>query len=136
MLVNTNLTPLRKAIKDAYRYARTGDSRVTKAVGDYLTLGKDIPMATTMYKTEEMYEAKRHFNILLDTGRIKDEEEYNKQWRNMLKIIGDQEAVPENAEAEKDFYTTFGKQYPKNLKKKMAIITEQMKEMFKKIDEE
>lgn len=93
-------------------------------------------MAATMYKADEMYEARRHFNVQLSSNMIKSLDEYNQKWKSMLRTVSEQEVVDANLDAEVDFYKSFKKMYPKTLKKRMKIITQQIKVMLAKIDEE
>jgi len=136
MLINTTQNPVKEAVIKAYSYARAGNPEVTKAVGDYLKLGKDIPMATTMYKADEIYKARRYFNELLKSDTIKGADDYNAKWSSMLNTVSEQESVDANFDAEFDFYESLQKLYPKTIKKRMKLIASQIKKMLVKIDAE
>lgn len=134
MLIKTNLNASQKAVKKAYRLARIGDDGVTKAVGNYLTLGKKLPMATIMYKTDEMLESRQHLHNMRARGMFKSDDEFDASWEKMMKTISGLEAVDENFDALIDFDESFTKQYPKTIKKRMKIYLKRTKEALKKLD--
>jgi len=133
MIIKTDVSPVRLAVKEAYRLARTGDAKVTSAVGNYLKLGEDIPMATMMYKTDEMIEARQHFHNMRSRNIINDDQ-FDQSWDKMAQTISTQEAVDENFDSLIKFDESLTKLYPKSIKKRMKIYSKRIKEALKKLD--